>query len=156
MGNLFEKYQVILCSKVKFQYNVDPLLLLASAPCCDALLLWACVCITVCGLHTDCVLVLPYTKCCDCVSVAVLLALLFLWFAMLPRPCNAVMAHLIVSSEATNDMCHQTSAVLYTCTHTYTNTQAHNHYKCIATIIVVNILDSKKTSLTHLHCQWTL
>uniref|UniRef100_A0A8C9Z4B5 Citron rho-interacting serine/threonine kinase n=1 Tax=Sander lucioperca TaxID=283035 RepID=A0A8C9Z4B5_SANLU len=36
MGNLFEKYQVILCSMVEFQYNVDPLLILASAPCCDA------------------------------------------------------------------------------------------------------------------------
>uniref|UniRef100_A0A8C9Z9Q5 Citron rho-interacting serine/threonine kinase n=1 Tax=Sander lucioperca TaxID=283035 RepID=A0A8C9Z9Q5_SANLU len=31
MGNLFEKYQVILCSMVEFQYNVDPLLILASS-----------------------------------------------------------------------------------------------------------------------------
>lgn len=104
-------------------------------------MLWRHVVVSMCP-HCVCVLVLPYTKCCECVSVTALQALLFLWFPVLLRPCNAVMAHLIVSSIATNDMCHQTSAVLDTYTHT------HRHYKAIVTNVVVNSLDSKKISCT--------
>lgn len=89
-------------------------------------MLWHHVVVSMC-LHSYCVLVLLCTECCDCVSGAVQL----LWFPALLGLCNAVMAHLIVSSIATNDMCHHTKSSL-----AHTNT--HTHYRCIVANIAVN------------------
>lgn len=114
-----------------------PIAFIGSSP-----MLWRHVVVSMC-LHCVCVLVQPYTKCCECVSVTVLRALLFPWFPMLLRPCKAVMAHLIVSSIAPMT-CATDQMQSWTLTHAHTV----RHYKGIVTNIVINILDSKKLSCT--------
>lgn len=103
--NIFQKSWI----PVQFQ----PTAFYGSSP--HAVLLRCRVVVSMC-LHSDCVFVLLFPC---CASVAGQQALLFLRFPVLLGPCNAVKAHLIVSSIATNDMCHQTSPALHSWTHTH-------------------------------------